>query len=277
MAGRKARREPAVAAGPAPASKDEGSRSSRPTSARRRKRGAAGGRALRRLFYWSLVLGLWAVIGAIGAVAFVVSTLPPIQSLEVPKRPPTVEIVGIDGRPLVLRGEMSGTDVPIKELPAYLPKAFIAIEDRRFYGHFGADPIGLARALVANVLRRGVSQGGSTLTQQLAKNLFLSGERSLLRKGQEAILTAMLEAAMDKRRIFEIYLNVAEWGENVFGAEAAARHYFGVDAAALEPEQAARLAAMLPRPRYYDRNRDSGYLESYSESILEQMPAAQIP
>jgi len=82
---------------------------------------------------------------------------------------------------------------------------------------------------------------------------------------------------MDKRRIFEIYLNVAEWGENVFGAEAAARHYFGVDAGALEPEQAARLAAMLPRPRYYDRNRGSVYLESYSESILEQMPAAQIP
>ena len=168
MAGKKARRESAAA--PAPAAKDEGSRGSRPASARGRKRGGGGGRALRRLFYWSLVLGLWAVIAAIGAIAFVVSTLPPIQSLEVPKRPPTVEIVGIDGRPLVLRGEMSGTDVSIKELPAYLPKAFVAIEDRRFYSHFGADPIGLARAVVANVLRRGVSQGGSTLTQQLAKN-----------------------------------------------------------------------------------------------------------
>ncbi|MGZ3284055.1 MAG: transglycosylase domain-containing protein, partial [Xanthobacteraceae bacterium] len=155
MAGRKARREPALAGASTP--KDESAHSGRSTSARRRKRGGAGGRALRRLFYWSLVLGLWAVIGAIGAVAFVVSTLPPIQSLEVPKRPPTVEIVGTDGRALVLRGEMSGTDVPIKELPAYLPKAFIAIEDRRFYSHFGADPIGLARAVVANVLRRGVS------------------------------------------------------------------------------------------------------------------------
>src|SRR5438132_1531511 len=111
----------------------------------------------------------------------------------------------------------------------------------------------------------------------LAKNLFLSGERSMLRKGQEAILAAMLEASMDKRRIFEIYLNVAEWGENVFGAEAAARHYFGVGAASLEPEQAARLAAMLPRPRYYDHNRDSAYLADYSESILAQMSAAQVP
>jgi monofunctional biosynthetic peptidoglycan transglycosylase len=127
-------------------------------------------------------------------------------------------------------------------------------------------------------LRRGkLVSGGSTLTQQVAKNLFLSGERSLLRKGQEAILASMLEAAMDKRRIFEIYLNVAEWGENVFGAEAAAHYYFGVSAANLAPDQAARLAAMLPRPRYYDRNRGSAYLASYSESILEQMPAAQVP
>jgi len=103
MAGKKARRESAAA--PAPAAKQEGARNSRPASARGRKRGGGGGRALRRLFYWSLVLGLWAVIAAIGTVAFVVSTLPPIQSLEVPKRPPTVEIVGTDGRPLVLRGE----------------------------------------------------------------------------------------------------------------------------------------------------------------------------
>jgi monofunctional biosynthetic peptidoglycan transglycosylase len=107
--------------------------------------------------------------------------------------------------------------------------------------------------------------------------LLLSGERSLLRKGQEAVFTAMLEATMPKRRIFEIYLNVAEWGENVFGAEAAARYYFGVGAAELEADQAARLAAMLPRPRYYDRNRDSAYLASYSESILGQMHTAQIP
>src|SRR5436190_5586698 len=134
-----------------------------------RKRGS--GSLLRRLVYWSLVLGVWAVIAAAGVIAFAVSTLPPIQSLEVPKRPPTVEIVGTDGRTLVMRGEMSGSDVSIKELPAYLPKAFVAIEDRRFYSHFGADPIGLARAVGANVLRRGVSQGGSTLTQQLAKHL----------------------------------------------------------------------------------------------------------
>lgn len=167
--------------------------------------------------------------------------------------------------------------VDYQRISSHLKRAIIIAEDAKFVDHEGFDWEGIQRAMGKNLRRGKIVAGGSTITQQLAKNLFLSGERSLLRKGQEAILTAMLEAAMDKRRIFEIYLNVAEWGENVFGAEAAARHYFGVDAAALEPEQAARLAAMLPRPRYYDRNRGSVYLESYSESILEQMPAAQIP
>jgi monofunctional biosynthetic peptidoglycan transglycosylase len=167
--------------------------------------------------------------------------------------------------------------VGYQRISNHLKRAIIIAEDAKFVDHEGFDWEGIQRAMGKNLRRGKIVAGGSTITQQLAKNLFLSGERSLLRKGQEAILTAMLEAAMDKRRIFEIYLNVAEWGENIFGAEAAARHYFGVDAAALEPEQAARLAAMLPRPRYYDRNRGSVYLESYSESILEQMPAAQIP
>ena len=158
-----------------------------------------------------------------------------------------------------------------------LKRAIIVAEDAKFVEHDGFDWEGIQRALEKNQRRGKVVAGGSTITQQLAKNLFLSGERSLLRKGQEAILASMLEATMSKRRIFEIYLNVVEWGENVFGAEAAARYYFGVDAGALEPEQAARLAAMLPRPRYYDRNRESPYLTSYSDSILTQMYAAQIP
>src|SRR6266436_1435469 len=164
-----------------------------------------------------------------------------------------------------------------ERISIHLKRAIIVAEDAKFVDHEGFDWEGIQRAMDKNQRRGKFVAGGSTITQQVAKNLFLSGERSLLRKGQEAILTAMLESAMDKRRIFEIYLNVAEWGENVFGAEAAARHYFGVEAASLEPEQAARLAAMLPRPRYYDRNRDSAYLANYSESILAQMSAAQVP
>src|SRR6266496_2267286 len=142
-----------------------------------------------------------------------------------------------------------------ERISIHLKRAIIIAEDAKFVDHEGFDWEGIQRAMDRNQRRGKIVAGGSTITQQLAKNLFLSGER----------------------RIFEIYLNVAEWGENVFGAEAAAHHYFGVDAAGLEPEQAARLAAMLPRPRYYDRNRDSAYLANYSESILEQMPAAQVP
>ena len=164
-----------------------------------------------------------------------------------------------------------------ERISIHLKRAIIIAEDAKFVDHEGFDWEGIQRAMDKNQRRGKLVAGGSTITQQVAKNLFLSGERSLLRKGQEAILAAMLEASMDKRRIFEIYLNVAEWGENVFGAEAAARDYFGVEAASLEPEQAPRLAAMLPRPRYYDRNRDSVYLANYSESILAQMSAAQVP
>ena len=105
----------------------------------------------------------------------------------------------------------------------------------------------------------------------------MSGERSYLRKGEEAIITLMLEAVLDKRRILELYLNVAEWGTGVFGAETAARHYYGINAASLGPEQAARLAAMLPRPQYYDRNRGSEYLAAYAERIQGRMGGAQLP
>jgi len=160
---------------------------------------------------------------------------------------------------------------------AHLKRAIIAAEDAKFVDHEGFDWEGIQRAMEKNQRRGRLVAGGSTITQQLAKNLFLTGERSFARKGQEAVITGMLELAMDKRRILEIYLNVVEWGEGVFGAEAAARHYFGVSAAAVAPEQAARLAAMLPRPRYYDRNRDSPYLARYAATIMARMPAAQLP
>src|SRR4051812_20976186 len=156
---------------------------------------------LRRLIYWSLVLGLWLVIAAAGTMVWVAINLPPIQSLEIPKRPPQIEIVGLDGRPLATRGEMHGQTVTLKDLPPYLPRAFIAIEDRRFYHHFGVDPIGLVRALAANLTHRGVSQGGSTLTQQLAKNLFLTQERTMRRKLQEVVLAIWLERKFSKNEI----------------------------------------------------------------------------
>jgi len=158
-----------------------------------------------------------------------------------------------------------------------IKRAVVVAEDAKFVDHEGFDWEGIQRAQRTNQRLGKVVAGGSTITQQLAKNLFLTGERSLLRKGQEAVITAMLETVMEKRRILEIYLNVVEWGEGVFGADAAARHYFGVSASALSVSQAARLAAMLPRPRYYDRNRASAHLARYAEIIEKRMGSARVP
>ncbi len=158
-----------------------------------------------------------------------------------------------------------------------LKRAVIVAEDAKFSEHDGFDWEGIQKALEKNQRRGRVVAGGSTISQQLAKNLFLSGEKSLWRKGQEAVITWMLESLMDKERIFEIYLNVAEWGEGVFGAEAAARHYYNVSAAGLNSEQAAQLAAMLPRPLYYERNRNSEFLQRYSATIHARMPSAELP
>ena len=160
---------------------------------RRRKRGKKRVRrsAVFRVAYWGAVAALWLVIAGIGTIVWVGAHLPPLQSLDVPKRPPTIQIVDINGKPLATRGDLGGASIPLKELPPHLAKAFIAIEDRRFYSHFGIDPIGLARATAANIMHRGVTQGGSTITQQLAKNLFLTQERTMSRKLQEVALALL--------------------------------------------------------------------------------------
>jgi len=167
--------------------------------------------------------------------------------------------------------------VEYRNISVHLKRAIIVAEDAKFIDHEGFDWDGIQRAMEKNQKKGTVVAGGSTISQQLAKNLFLSGERSWVRKAQEAMITAMLELVMDKRRILEIYMNVVEWGEGVFGAEAAARHYFGIPAARLNPEQAARLAAMLPRPRFFQRNPGSNYLAEYSGVILSRMHQARVP
>src|SRR6476469_6944958 len=194
-----------------------------------------------RLIYWAAVLGLWAAIAVVGVIIWVGAHLPAIQSLEIPKRPPTIQLVGLDGSVLAQRGEMAGANVALKDLPPYLPKAFIAIEDRRFYSHYGVDPIGIARAAVANVLHRGVSQGGSTLTQQLAKNLFLTQERTMARKLQEVELAIWLERKHSKTEILELYLNRVYFGSGAYGVEAASQRYFGKSAKNVTVAEAAML------------------------------------
>jgi monofunctional biosynthetic peptidoglycan transglycosylase len=167
--------------------------------------------------------------------------------------------------------------LPYDRISASLKRAIVVAEDSRFVDHEGFDWEAIEKAREKNRKKGRVVAGGSTISQQLAKNLFLSGDRTPWRKGQEALITVMIEHVMDKRRILEIYLNVIEWGDGVFGADAAARHYFGANAATLGPEASARLAAMVPNPRFYDKNRNTQWLARKTQMILARMPAAELP
>ncbi len=255
---------------PAPERKPRASR-----SAAKRKSKPRGSLPIGRLFYWGAVLGLWAAIAVVGVVIWVGAHLPAIQSLEIPKRPPTIQITGVDGSVIAIRGEMPGANVALKDLPPYLPKAFIAIEDRRFYSHFGIDPWGILRAAVANVLHRGVSQGGSTLTQQLAKNLFLTQERTFQRKLQEVELALWLERKHSKNEILELYLNRVYFGSGAYGVEAAAQRYFGKSAKHVTIAEAAMLAGLVKSPSRLAPNRNPEGAERRAQTVLTAMAEAK--
>ncbi|MES2945767.1 MAG: transglycosylase domain-containing protein [Pseudomonadota bacterium] len=189
--------------------------------------------------------------------------------------------------------------VPYSQISDHLKSAVIASEDASFVEHDGVDIEALEKAWDKNTRAEQLAEkriqqsakkaasppaskapkivGGSTITQQLAKNLFLSGERKLLRKGQELVLTLMLETLLSKQRILEIYLNSVEWGEGVFGAEAAAQHYYRKPASKLSAYEAARLAVMLPRPRYFETRANSGYLSSRASTIAARMGGVELP
>ena len=158
-----------------------------------------------------------------------------------------------------------------------LKRAVIASEDAKFVDHEGFDWDGIEKAYEKNLKKGKLVAGGSTISQQLAKNLFLSSKRTPWRKGEEVIITLMLEKMLTKQRILEIYLNVIEWGNGVFGAEAASRHYFKTSAAVLNAPQAARLAAMVPNPRFYDVHRDTRYLNRRTATILARMRMSELP
>jgi monofunctional biosynthetic peptidoglycan transglycosylase len=163
------------------------------------------------------------------------------------------------------------------KVSVHLKRALIVSEDDLFIHHEGFDWDGIQKAMEKNQQRGKIVAGGSTISQQLAKNLFLSPDKTPWRKAQEAIITLMIEATWSKQRIFEVYINVIEWGNGIFGAEAAAHHYFGISAAQLSAEQSARLAGMVPSPRFYDRNRNAPGLANKAEVILRRMPSAQVP
>ncbi len=175
------------------------------------------------------------------------------------------------------KAELKYEWVAYERISTNLKRAVIASEDANFSDHDGVDWEALQKAYERNNRRSKVVGGGSTITQQLAKNLFLSGSRSYVRKGQEMIIAFMLESVLSKQRILELYLNVVEYGRGIFGAEAAARHYYRTSAAALGPAQAARLAVMLPNPRYYDKHRDTNYLAKRTNLIVRRMHASELP
>src|SRR5580658_6143519 len=258
-----------------PSGRGDGNRRRRDDFAPRdvRKRRRSGGRrsTLGGMLYWGAVLAVWAIIAAIGLVIWIGAHLPPIQSLEIPKRPPSVLILGAGGTTLATRGDMGGAAVTLRELPDYVPKAFIAIEDRRFYSHHGVDPLGILRALLHDVVRRGNAQGGSTITQQLAKNLFLTQERTVSRKLQEVALAFWLEHRFTKSQILELYLNRVYFGSGAYGIEAAAQRYFGKSARKLTLPEAAMLAGLVQSPSRLAPSRNPDGAERRAGMVIAAM------
>jgi penicillin-binding protein 1A len=245
--------------------------------ARRRKRKAKAkskrprGSLFGRLIYWCLVLGLWCGIAGAATIAWTGAHLPAIQSLEIPKRPPSIQMLDINNRVLATRGDNGGEVIPLKAMPSYVPQAFIAIEDRRFYDHYGVDLFGIARAGLANVLHRGISQGGSTITQQLAKNLFLTQERTVHRKLQEVLLALWLERKFSKTQILELYLNRVYFGSGAYGIEQASQRYFGKSAKQITLAEAALLAGLVRSPSRLAPTRNFDGAEKRAQIVLKSM------
>ncbi|MGP8233533.1 MAG: transglycosylase domain-containing protein [Methylovirgula sp.] len=259
------RREPTFDGFPEPEEKPR--RAPKKRKSKRKKRTPL----LSRLVYWLLMLGLWGAVAASAVVAYYAAQLPPIDQLAIPKRPPNIAILADDGALLVNRGDMGGAAVHLAELPPYLPKAFVAIEDRRFYDHWGIDPIGILRALVRDATGHGGMEGGSTLTQQLAKNLFLTQERTVSRKIQEAILALWLEHKYSKDQILELYLNRVYFGSGAFGVEAAAQKYFGHSARDVSLAEAAMLAGLMKAPSRYAPNHNLAAATDRARDVVNAM------
>ena len=213
--------EDSVVPGTRKSSKKRGSAKAKAARGGRRKRGRMG--LLARLVYWCFVLAIWGGIAGAGIVIYYGAKMPAATTWSVPDRAPNIKIVDVEGQLVANRGMSGGEAVGLNEMSRYIPEAVIAIEDRRFYSHYGIDPIGFSRAVFTNLLGGRLRQGGSTLTQQLAKNLFLTPDRTLERKVQEVLLAIWLEHKHTKDQILEMYLNRVYFGSGAHGVEAASR------------------------------------------------------
>ncbi|TKB38939.1 MAG: penicillin-binding protein, partial [Mesorhizobium sp.] len=224
-----------------------------------------------RLLYWCFVFCIWGGIAVAGVVVYYGAKMPAATTWSIPDRAPNIKIVSVDGQLIANRGMSGGEAVGLNEMSPYIPEAVVAIEDRRFYSHFGIDPIGLTRAMVTNVLGGHFSQGGSTLTQQLAKNLFLTPDRTLERKVQEVLLALWLEHKHSKDQILEMYLNRVYFGSGAYGVEAASRRYFGKSARDVTLSEAALLAGLLKAPSRLSPARDPKAAEERAQLVLASM------
>ncbi|CAO3416206.1 transglycosylase domain-containing protein [Azospirillum endophyticum] len=210
-----------------------------------------GGGWVRRLVQWGLVAGIWCGIGLGAVLAWFALDLPDISKVAQFERRASITVLAADGSEFARFGDLHGTTLSVRDLPPHLVDAVLAIEDRRFYGHFGIDPLGLARAVYVNWRSGRAVQGGSTITQQLAKNLFLTPEKSLKRKIQEAMLALWLESRFTKDQILTAYLNRVYLGAGTYGVDAAARTYFGKPATEVDVRESAVLAGLLKAPSRY--------------------------
>ncbi len=250
------------------------SRTRQPERRKRERREREGGSffgLIRRIVYWCIVLGIWAGIGVAGLVFYYGSRMPSASTWAIPERPPNVKITAVDGSVIANRGTTGGEALALEDMSPYIPEAIVAIEDRRFYSHFGVDPLGLARALVTNVTTGHMVQGGSTLTQQLAKNLFLSPDRTLERKVQEVLLALWLEQKYTKDQILAMYLNRVFFGSNAYGVEAASRRYFNKSARDVNLGEAALLAGLVKAPSRLSPARDPDAANARAQVVLQTM------
>ena len=235
---------------------------------------AKSGSWLGTLLYWLLVLAVWAAIAVMGVLAWYAYDLPDVSKLNVITRGPSVTLTDREGRTITNLGEVYGEAVQASDLPVHLPQAVIATEDRRFYSHIGVDVLGLARATVSNIMAGRVVQGGSTITQQLAKNVFLTPERTIKRKAQEVLLAFWLEANFSKDQILTLYLNRVYFGAGAYGVDAAARRYFGKPATNVNLAEAAMLAGLLKAPSRYAPTRDLEAARDRARVVLAGMKDA---
>ncbi len=261
-----------------PAGKGGGNRGKGTAKGRAKARRAKGGKAARplwkRILIWGSVVGIWLLLLAGGVVLWYARDLPDIDRLAKQTRAASVTLVASDGSPIAHYGDLYGKSLTVQEMSPWLPKAVLAIEDRRFYDHFGIDLWGLARALFINLSEGELRQGGSTITQQLAKNLFLSPERSLKRKIQEAILAIQLERRYSKDQILALYLNRVYLGAGTYGVDAAAERYFGKSARDLTLYESAVIAGLLKAPSRYNPANDAAGADARAKVVLDAMVEA---